>query len=160
MTSVRMCATEMDRRCGAGAASIRLAVLDGIDLVSRCQGAAAPLVSMPPATLAPVATLLANDLRAICRWWLRRVGGIATQPLFELSDLQLETPDLRVDRPCPVPLLLQEGRLPLDRRLLTRTEPFQVVDSILEGQSMLRQRVYHGATLRDFGPWYKSQAVV
>ena len=129
---------------GAGAASIRLALHDGVDLVGGYQGAAAYLVPAPTAALA--ATHLANDLRAICRWWLRRVGGIATQPLFELSDLQLETPDLRVDRPCPVPLLLQEGRLPLDRRLLAYTELLQVVDPILEGQSMLRQRVYHGAT--------------
>ena len=116
---------------GAGAASIRLALHDGVDLVGGYQGAAAYLVPAPTAALA--ATHLANDLRAICRWWLRRVGGIATQALFELPDLRLETPDLRVDRPCPVPLLLQEGRLPLDRRLLTRTEPFQVVDPILEG---------------------------
>ena len=38
------------------------------------------------------------------------------------------------------------------RRLLTRTEPLQVVDSIPESEAALRQRVYHGATLREYEP--------
>ncbi|MCB0359616.1 MAG: hypothetical protein KDD44_08260 [Bdellovibrionales bacterium] len=67
------------------AAVVGPALDDGIDLLDGHQGTPTPLVSSLPATLALAlaAPLSLGDLRAVCRWWLRGVGRIAAQPLFE-----------------------------------------------------------------------------
>ena len=68
-----------------------------------------------------------------------------------MLDPLLEPSDLGIHRSPPGTVLLEQNCLPPNRLLLTRAQPLQLRNALVEGDAVLGQRVYHGSTLRDFG---------